>query len=56
MQIGVSPAAQKHPVMTTLREAKVHVMPVGEMKLSIPSGMKIEVVMISSMSIPLLAE
>jgi len=40
--MGVSLAARKHPVLTTLRETKAQVMPVGEVALSIPSGTKRE--------------
>ncbi|GKD80604.1 hypothetical protein Tco_1347443 [Tanacetum coccineum] len=36
--MGVSLAAQKHPVLTTLRDMKAEVTPVGEVALSIPSG------------------
>ncbi|KAA0034868.1 hypothetical protein E5676_scaffold84172G00030 [Cucumis melo var. makuwa] len=36
--MGVSLAARKHPVLTTLRETKAQVTPVGEVALSIPSG------------------
>ena len=56
MQISVSLAARKHAVLTTLRETKVRVMPVGKVVLSIPSGTQREVVMISSTSVPLLVE
>lgn len=56
MRMGVSLAARKHPVRTTLRETKAQVMPVGEVALSIPSGTQREVVMISSTSVPLLVE
>jgi hypothetical protein len=56
MRMGVSLAAQKHPVLTTLSDTKAQVMPVGEVALSIPSGMQREVVMISSTSVPLLVE
>ncbi|GKD91161.1 hypothetical protein Tco_1366668, partial [Tanacetum coccineum] len=35
---GVSLAARKHPVLTTLRDTKAQVTPVGEVALSIPSG------------------
>ncbi|KAL0902938.1 hypothetical protein M5K25_028369 [Dendrobium thyrsiflorum] len=38
MRMGVSLAARKHPVLTTLRETKAQVMPVGEVALSIPSA------------------
>ncbi|GLT77422.1 hypothetical protein SLA2020_490100 [Shorea laevis] len=54
MRMGVSLAARKHPVLTTLRDTKARVTPVGEVALSIPSGTKREVVMISSTSVPLL--
>ncbi|KAK8913779.1 hypothetical protein KSP39_PZI023447 [Platanthera zijinensis] len=54
--MGVSLAARKHPVLTTLRETKAQVMPVGEVALSIPSGTQREVVMISSTSVYLLVE
>nr|GEV98097.1 cytochrome c biogenesis CcmF C-terminal-like mitochondrial protein [Tanacetum cinerariifolium] len=50
MRMGVSLAARKHPVLTTLRDTKAQVTPVGEVALSIPSGTKKEVVMISSTS------
>lgn len=56
MRMGVSLAARKHPVLTTLRETKARVMPVGEVALSIPSGTQREVVMISSTSVPFLVE
>ncbi|XP_055814595.1 cytochrome c biogenesis CcmF C-terminal-like mitochondrial protein [Solanum dulcamara] len=36
--MGVSLAARKHPVLTTLRDTKAQVTPVGEVALSIPSG------------------
>ncbi|PPD92169.1 hypothetical protein GOBAR_DD10889 [Gossypium barbadense] len=36
--MGVSLAARKHPVLTTLRDTKAQVMPIGEVALSIPSG------------------
>ncbi|KAM7249302.1 hypothetical protein ACFE04_019629 [Oxalis oulophora] len=36
--MGVSFAARKHPVLTTLRDKKAQVTPVGEVALSIPSG------------------
>ena len=52
MRMGVSLAARKHPVLTTLRDTKAQVTPVGEVALSIPSGTKREVVMISSTSVP----
>ncbi|CAN0905479.1 hypothetical protein LINGRAHAP2_LOCUS23697 [Linum grandiflorum] len=54
--MGVSFAARKHPVPTTLRDRKAQVTPVDEVALSIPGGMKREVVMISSTSVPLLVE
>ncbi|XLS77141.1 hypothetical protein HN51_061366 [Arachis hypogaea] len=54
MRMGVSLATRKHPVLTILRDTKAQVTPVGEVALSIPSGTKREVVMISSMSVPLL--
>ncbi|KAL9426562.1 hypothetical protein AB3S75_033365 [Citrus x aurantiifolia] len=38
MRMGVSLAARKHPVLTTLRDTKAQVTPVGEVVLSIPSG------------------
>ena len=38
MRMGVSLAARKHPVLTTLRDTKAQVMPVGEVALSIPSS------------------
>lgn len=56
MRMGVSLAARKHPVLTTLRDTKAQVMPVGEVALSIPSGTQREVVVISSTSVPLLVE
>jgi hypothetical protein len=56
MRMGVSLAARKHPVLTTRRDTKAQVTPVGEVALSIPSGTKREVVMISSTSVPLLVE
>jgi hypothetical protein len=57
MRMGLSLAARKHPVLTTLRGTKARVMPVGEVALSILSGTQREVVMISSMSVlPLLEE
>ena len=57
MRMGLSLAARKHPVLTTLRGTKARVMPVGEVALSILSGTQREVVMISSMSVlPLLVE
>ena len=56
MRMGVSLAARKHPVLTTLKDMKVQVMPVCEVALSIPSGTQREVVMISSTSVPLLVE
>lgn len=56
MRMGISFAARKHPVLTTLRDTKARVTLVGEMALSIPSGTKREVVMISSTSVPLLVE
>uniref|UniRef100_A0A6N2MN25 Uncharacterized protein n=1 Tax=Salix viminalis TaxID=40686 RepID=A0A6N2MN25_SALVM len=40
--MGVSFAARKHPVLTTLRDTKAQVTPVGEVALSIPSGTKRE--------------
>jgi hypothetical protein len=46
MRMGVSLAARKHPVLTTLRDTKAQVTPVGEVALSIPSGTKREVVII----------
>lgn len=46
MRMGVSFAARKHPVLTTLRDTKAQVTPVGEVALSIPSGTKREVVII----------
>lgn len=54
--MGVSLAPRKHPVLTTLRDTKAQVRPVGEVALSIPKGTKREVVMISSTSVPLLVE
>ncbi|CDY17588.1 BnaC01g27120D [Brassica napus] len=36
--MGVSFAARKHPVLTTLRDTKARVTLVGEVALSIPSG------------------
>lgn len=56
MRMGVSLAARKHPVLTTLRDRKAQVMPVGEVALSIQRGTQREVVMISSTSVPLLVE
>lgn len=56
MRMGVSLDARKHPVLTTLRDTKAQVTPVGEVALSIPSGTKREVVIISSTSVPLLVE
>ncbi|KAL8160275.1 hypothetical protein V2J09_001812 [Rumex salicifolius] len=53
--MGVSLAARKQPVLATLRGTKPQVMPAGEVALSIPSGTKREVVMISSTFVPLLA-
>ncbi|KAI9194705.1 hypothetical protein LWI28_008460 [Acer negundo] len=38
MRMGVSLAARKHPVLTTLRDTKAQVTPVGEVALSIPSA------------------
>lgn len=37
MRMGVSFAARKHPVLTTLRDTKAQVTPVGEVALSIPT-------------------
>jgi hypothetical protein len=54
--MGVNFVARKHPVLTTLRDTKALVRPVGEVALSIPIGTKREVVMISSTSVPLLVE
>lgn len=54
--MGVSFAARKDPVLTTLRDTKARVTPVGEVALSIPSGTKRGVVMISSTFVPLLVE
>ena len=51
MRMGVSLVAQKHLVLTTLRETKAQVTPVGDVALTIPSGTKREVVMISSSSV-----
>lgn len=56
MIMGVSFAARKHPVLTTLRDRKAQVRPVGEVALSISSVTKREVVMISSTSVPHLVE
>lgn len=55
-RIGVSLAAQKHPVLTILRDTNAQVVPVGKVALSIPRGMKRGVVMISFTSVPLLME
>jgi len=54
--MGVSLATRKHLVLTTLRDTKAHVTLVGEVALSIPSGTKREVVMISYTSVLLLVE
>lgn len=54
--MDVSPDARNHPVLTTLRDMKVQVRPLGEVPLSIPSGTKRDVVMISDTSILLLVE
>lgn len=56
MRMGLSFAPRKHPVLTTLRETKAQVRPVGEVALSIQGGTKRGVVMISSTSVPLLVE
>lgn len=56
MRMGISFLARKHPVLTTLRDRKAQVRPIGEVDLSIPSGRKREVVMISSTFVPLLVE
>jgi hypothetical protein len=41
--MGVSLVARKHLMLTTLRDTKAQVMPVGEVALSIPSGTQREV-------------
>ena len=56
MRMGVSFAARKHPVLTTLRDTKARVTLVGEMALSIPSDTEREVVMISSTFVLFLVE
>ena len=44
IRMGVSLTARKHPVLTTLRETKARVMPIGEVALRIPSGTQREIV------------
>ena len=46
----------KDSVLTILRETKAQVTPVGEVTLSIFSGTKREVVMMSFTTVPLLVE
>ena len=54
--MGISHAVGKHPMLTTQRDTKVQVTPVSKVALSIPRGMKREVMMISSTFVPLLVK